>query len=610
MLKLKSLFLALVSVVPVCAYAQTGISICDFGGEPNSHTDVMPAVKKALQYCEGRSDIVINFPRGRYDFYPESDNIDVADIGFRLSGLKDLTIDGGGSEFIFHGRMGIAVIDSCSNVTMRDFSIDWDRPWISQAEIVASTDDHLDIRIDAENYPYEIKDGRIYFLGEGWRLPVLDMYNNLYDPQTREIVYNTWDSPLGGIFSCPAESLGDGIVRFHGSTPMHPEPGTIVSLFHVRYYTTGFSIQSSKDVVLKDINIYHCLSNAVYGELTDNITMDHTSVMVNDAKGRVFSGVADASHFSNCKGVIKVENCAHTGQGDDFINVHGRDVRIMAIPSERTIEVKSDGRLNRAGDEMWFIQHSTAQRGEVRTIESISPIEGGGYSITFTQSLPSEIAVGDFVENKTWTAGLELRHCQILKRHRARGILVSTPKDVIIEDNYFRSAGTAILIEGDMDYWFESGACTNVQIRNNVFEDCLTSGNAQGNRGQWGEAVITITPSHMPSSVEDEPYHRNINIHDNVFKVFDAPLVHARSVRALSFTHNDIIKTDSYEPYTWQRDAFLLDGCRQVKIKGNRIDPAYLTRTISTEHMRPSDIKAPGFTVSPLDQSINTHLVW
>jgi hypothetical protein len=121
----------------------------------------------------------------------------------------------------------------------------------------------------------------------------------------------------------------------------------------------------------------------------------------NEAKGRIFSIVADASHFVNCKGVIRIENCAHTGQGDDFINVHGRNVVIQDIVDTRTVEVKTDGRYNLPDDEVWFISRETAQRGEIRTIESVTPVyranKHTGFRIAFTEALPRGTTAGDFI---------------------------------------------------------------------------------------------------------------------------------------------------------------------------------------------------------------------
>ena len=579
-------------------YAQKTLQITDFGARPDSWNDAMPAIKRALEACQGQENITLNFPKGRYDLWPENVNgRPTVTIGFDMRDLKNVTIEGNGSELIYHGRMQIALIQSCENLSFQNFSVDWDRPFISQAEIVIATDDYLDVKIDKMQYPFLIENDKIMFTGEGWKMPVMRSYNNMYDKERKEIVPQTWDNPLRDIFDQPAEEMGNGIVRFKGKPAMKPEPGTFVALFHFTYYTDGIRIAKSKNTLLKNVTIYHALSNAVHGELSENITMDNTSVTVNDAKGRVFSSIADASHFTNCKGVIKIENCAHTGQADDFINVRGCNMIILELVDTKTLVVKPrDGQYTMVGDEMWFLDQVTAQRGEVRVVESVNPVYNenriSGYRVAFVTDIPKGIKVNDFIESKTWTPSLELRNCRILKRNRARGILVTTPKDVIIENNYFRSAGTAILIEGDIDHWYESGAHTNLIIRNNEFENCLTSGNESGNRWEWGDAVITITPSHKPSSVNTEPYHKNITIQNNVFKVFDAPLVRARSVRGLKFIDNEIIKTDTYKPYSWQKSAFLLDGCREVLIRGNKFDSRYTTKDVLIENMRKSDVKS------------------
>lgn len=605
------------------ASATTIISIEDFGLKPNTGEDTRPYLHKALQACRNQKDVVLYFPKGRYDFYPEKSNErDVlkrpATLGIHLKELDNFTFDGGGSEFIFHGKMEIAHIEDCENLTMRNFSVDWERPFISQGEIVGSTDSYLDVKIDKKNYPYEVVDGKVYFIGEDWKLPVMTMYSTLYDKSTKEIAYNTWDATLGDIFEKPVEEVADGVLRFHGKPAIQVEPNTtMVSLFHVRYFATGIGVTGSRNILWKDIKMYHSLSNGFWGYRTENITMDNASVTVNDAKGRYFSSVADASHFSECGGTIRVLNCAHTGQADDFINVHGTSVKIIGRVDPNTILVpannKGSGRSVQVGDEYWFIKQPEAQRGEVGVVSGKKLSEdGASYYISFAEPLPAEIGNGDFMECKTWCAAVEIRNCKIQKRHRARGILVTTPKKVVIEDNYFSTAGTAILIEGDFDYWYESGANTDVTIRNNTFYNCLTSGNRDGNRGQWGEAVITITPSHIPSTVDMEPYHKNIRIVDNRFYVFDVPLVRAVSTRGLHFTDNQVIKTTDYRPYTWQKVSFLLDGCRDVKIQNNSWDKRYTERSVAVEHMRLSDVQTDAedhFVVKEL-KDVDTHMQW
>lgn len=52
---------------------------------------------------------------------------------------------------------------------------------------------------------------------------------------------------------------------------------------------------------------------------------------------------------------------------------------------------------------------------------------------------------------------------------RARGLLLVTPKPVVIEDNIFESGGAAIMLSNDTSFWYNSGCCTDVTVRNQCF---------------------------------------------------------------------------------------------------------------------------------------------
>ena len=55
----------------------------------------------------------------------------------------------------------------------------------------------------------------------------------------------------------------------------------------------------------------------------------------------------------------------------------------------------------------------------------------------------------------------------------------------------------------------------------------------------------------------------------------------------------------------------MLDGCRDVVIKGNTIDKNYTSKEILIEHMKKNDIKTDDFKIDLLDnRKVNTHLEW
>jgi hypothetical protein len=598
-LKVILITLAIISSYPE-AYgteSQKEILITDFGYEPGSRKNAIPAVKRAIEECRNAKEaITIVFPNGRYDFWHNLSGEERYTTGILLENLKNVTIDGDSSEFIFHGNMQLVYLNNCENIQIKNFRVDWDFPFMYQGKYLNTTNDYIDIEFDKNQYKYVIEDEKFFMTGEGWKAAPTG-YFNLFDRDTKEILYKTHDGNNGHMFTGKAVEIQHGIVRFYGTPNVKPPDGTFTTFMAGRYITTGIHINNSKNVYLKDLTIYHALSHGVLGTRSENITMDNTNMQINEKKERVFSVIADASHFTNCKGYIKVINCAHRGAMDDFINVHGAYTEIDTVTDKYTVVTKNEKWVGAPGEEVWFVNPGLCQRSEIRSIESVERLANRSSKITFTSPLPDQVKSGDYIENKTWTASLELRNCKILKNHRARGILFTTPQKVTIEDNYFRTAGTAILIEGDMDYWFESGANRDVTIRNNTFDNCVTSGCITGDRWEWGEAVISITPSHRPVNEKTIPYHQNIHIENNVFRTFDVPLVHARSVNGLFFRNNEIVRTYAFEPYLWQKSSFLLDGCRQVVVSENTIDREYMTRTINASHMKKSDIKSEGFSI-------------
>lgn len=565
------------------------IRVTDYGAVPDSGAAANGAFARALEACGGH-DAVIVFPRGRYDFHPDPDSEQT--IAMALRGARNIVVDGGGSEFVFHGRMKVFHVEDCENVTLRNFSTDWDRPYISQGEFVAVTPQYVDLRIDRSQYPYVIEQGHIRFTGEGWSAGVVDSYMNIYDKATSTIAYRTRDSHTGNIFNGEAEQVAPDVVRFHGSIlerEVLVRPGQIITLYHGTYILTGIELCYSRDITLEDITLYHTLSNGVYGYRCENITLHRVSTTPRTEKGRVFSTVADASHFTCCRGRILIDGCAHAGQGDDFMNVRGTYSRIESFKDRCTALIDGRGWTIGATDTLWVVDRETMRRGAELVVRRINK-RNGGYEVEFTDTVPAEVTEGMFLENKTWTPELVVRNCRFEKKNRARGMLVTTPRRVVIENNCFNTAGAAILIEGDLDHWFESGSHTDLTIRNNRFVNCCTSGCETGDRWEWGEAPITISPSFRPDSPDSPSYHRNITICDNTFECFDAPVLFARSVENLRFERNRLKSTFDYEPFLWQRSTLRLDGCRRVTVRGNRVAKDFPARTIELHHMRRSDL--------------------
>ena len=317
----------------------------------------------------------------------------------------------------------------------------------------------------------------------------------------------------------------------------------------------------------EDLNVYHTAGLGILAQYSENLTYRNVNCVPNEAKGRMLAGHDDGFHYSNYKGQILVDHCRFHGLMDDPINVHGTGVRIIsksgAMHRCRFMHHQSEGmEWARAGDEIAFIDHNTMQTVGKGRVKSFTKIDVKDFDLELEQAAPASINADDGLENLTWTPAVTITN-SFFGSCRARGILISTPGKVVIENNLFESSGTAILIAGDANYWYETGAVKDVTIRGNVFRaPCLTS------LYQFCEAVISIFPE-IPIVNPALPYHRNITITGNEFHLFDYPILFAKSVQGLEFSHNRLIRSYDFEPFHSRKAGLTFDSCSRVKVVNN-----------------------------------------
>ena len=80
--------------------------------------DIQAAIASAEPFTQ------IQFEKGSYDVHPEEGDAAL----FELHDKKNLSIDGGGSEFMIHGIVSIIEAIRCEDVTFRNFTVDYNAP--------------------------------------------------------------------------------------------------------------------------------------------------------------------------------------------------------------------------------------------------------------------------------------------------------------------------------------------------------------------------------------------------------------------------------------------------------------------------------------------------
>ena len=154
-----------------------------------------------------------------------------------------------------------------------------------------------------------------------------------------------------------------------------------------------------------------------------------------------------------------------------------------------------------------------------------------------------------------------------IQNNRARGALFSTPKKVVCADNLFdHTHGTAILLCGDSNGWYETGACKEVLIKNNTFINALTS------QYQFTNAIISIYPEIPDLENQEKYFHSGITIEDNTFHTFDKPILYAKSVSDLVFKNNLIQTNTDFKPFHWNTHRFYFEKVKKIRIEQNKFD--------------------------------------
>ena len=571
--------------------AQKVYEISAFGLKANSSKNASPVLQKALakikaEYKEGEK-VILRFPEGRYEFHEKGaavreyyisnhDQTNPKKVGIALEDMKNLTLDGQGSEFVFHGRMLPVSLLRSENCLLKNFSIDFENPHIAQVKIVENDPQDGIVFEPAPWVDYRIaKDSIFEAYGEGWTMR--PSWGIAFDGDTKHLVYNTSD------IGCPTKGASEVAPRrIHapGWKDARLVPGTVVAMRGWGRPTPGIFLSHDVNTTIENVKVHYAEGMGLLAQLCENITLEKFGVCLKgDADPRYFTTQADATHFSGCKGKIVSCNGLYEGMMDDAINVHGTYLKVVKRVDDRTLV----GRYMHGqswgfewgcpGDEVQFIRSNTMELvGKQNKIISIRPYdkeqtEGAReFLITFQEPVDQVIneQSGFGIENLTWTPEV-LFSGNVIRNNRARGSLFSTPRKTIVENNLFdHTSGAAILLCGDCNGWFETGACRHVIIRKNRFVNALT------NLFQFTNAVISIYPEIPDLKGQQQYFHGGpeggIVIEDNEFETFDAPILYAKSVDGLVFRNNTIKLNTEYKPFHPNRNRFWLERVTNVTI--------------------------------------------
>lgn len=563
-------------------------NMSDYGIKPNTQQDLGAALQSALKTIKtsvkDNDKVVLNFEKGTYNFHvgaaqectyyiSNHDQDQPKRVMFNLTDWHNLSINGNGADFIFHGRLIPFAIVNCTNTTLKDFSIDFSQPQIGQVEILKNNSEGITFKVAPwMTYRLDADKGTLTNLGEGWENELSS--GIAFEGETRHVVYNTGDI---GYDLHGAKEISPRVIQAPNWKDSRMIPGTVIAMRSWYRPAPGIFANESKNTTFKNVKVHYAEGMGLIAYRCTNITLDGFGVCLRDNDDpRYFTTQADATHFSQCKGKIISRNGLYEHMMDDAINVHGIYLKVDKRVNSRTLETSYGHgqawgfKWGDAGDEVSFVladsMQELAHKNHIRSIKPIdTPTDLGvhRFLIEFEEDLDPQIGPGYGIEDLAWCPTIDFSH-NIVRNNRARGALFSSPLKTVCKDNLFdHTSGTAILLCGDCNGWYESGACRDLLITNNRFINALTS------QYQFTNAVISIYPE-IPH-LSDKPFHGGkknaIRIINNEFETFDLPLLYAKSVDGLLMKNNTLKTNNDYAPFHWNKKRIFTEKVTRANLE-------------------------------------------
>ena len=514
------------------------------------------------------SDTIILFEEGftakiRETYLPEAfffmSNNDgsLKPCAFLLENVENITIDGNGAELDFVGRVVPFFLNHCKNVTIKNFKLDYVRPFTSQGEVLYADENRAVLAVDKTLYPYTIHHDIAVFTGENYQSNYVHGMLEFYKEPKRPVI-NAFDNLVRGALH--DRETEDGHLEILHHFDFVPTVGNILTIKHEHRLISAININACEDVFIDHVHLKQSGSMGIIAQLTKNIYINKFEVY-SDSE-RVFTLNADATHFVNCCGEIKMTHSRLEGMFDDAINVHGNHLLIDTVLDAQTVIVQLPhfqqvGLMNMfPGNHVIISDKKTMQKHFDATIDHVEIFNKKYAKLFLKEAIPFAKDGLYCLDNMDLHPKVTVQH-NFFGKNRARGILLTTTKEVLVENNVFDCEGTCILVNSDMFDWFESGAMSKIIVKNNTL--------VRQNQVNWGKGLIDIDPR-MEKEMEGVYYHGILVLEDNTATLQQTPFVYGFSfTKALIHNNTVHLTTPEYTP------VFSIRNCGEVDLQNNHI---------------------------------------
>lgn len=561
---------------------------------PADGSDAVPVLREALAKCRAERAGRLVLAPGVWNLHPERadgmhryiSNHDPGTkrVAIHLDGVSGFEIDGAGATLMCHGVLTPIAVDRSTNIAIRGLTIDWKKPFHIEGTVVSADGDAFEVEMLPE-CEVVVRDGRLYggmaelFFGElqdPGQARQDFQWNYWVDPATKAAAavqprLSLWNAKVKAF--AEITQTGTNRFRFRNAHNVLPAVGSVMvckGMNRPNRLSPAIHLSSVDGVTVRDVTIHHAGGMGVIAEDCTDPVLRNVRVALRPGARSLVTTTADATHFVGCRGTVVVAGCLFENMLDDSCNVHGvyAIAEGLLAPDRLAVSFSHFEQLGtafaRPGDRMRLLQRDTLLPYADVSVTAVARHNEDYYVLSLDRPIADLYRTNSSVENVTTRPDFDYTD-NTARNHRARGILVTSGGKVRIENNRFeRPSMMGVLVEGDNNFWYESGGVEDLTIRGNRFVGLHPSA-----------PVFRLAPLQpKEKDLLQPPYHRNIRIVDNTVEAVSPLVVDAGRVAGLEFSGNTV----TFAPQAAEGPAVRLRACEGAVFRGNRFSrPSLVT---------------------------------
>ncbi|MHC4402558.1 MAG: right-handed parallel beta-helix repeat-containing protein [Planctomycetota bacterium] len=487
---------------------------------------IAPSVQEMLDRAIERHAAKVVLPTGRVEVRGK----------LRVNGAEDLVIEGQGTILVFSDYDGTSwSFNSCRNVTLRGFAVDYDPLPFVQGRITGRSD-------DGKQYDFKVSAGY-----PGLRKEDAEHHRQAYIFEPDQHRWKPW---VPDLYARRVEIVDQQHGRFiMGYAPTYHHLIEVGDRIVLTIRSGGaIRMNDCENVRIEDVTFLAAPGSAYLGRYMrgDNYyryTIRPGRPPLGATEPRLISTCADGLNIAFATKGPTIEGCKFSFMGDDSVNLHGVTFAVLqrgepkellvawpysseylatVIPKGATVRWLRPGNYEVLGTAKLtgFAPIKERRQEHLDVIHEVWPRnpEGRGTVFRLILAEPLSAEPGDFLDIPASNApGFVIRDC-VFEDHRARGLRIMASHGVIERNMFRRLKLSAVTVGAEYEFWREAGWVEDITVRNNTIEDVGRDGAIHGSGAYVLGAISVFGRTDRQSQLPLWPGNRRIVIEGNTIR--------------------------------------------------------------------------------------------